>query len=70
MIKNIKIIPLWAWAILLGGGIVLGIWWSGHGDTGCCDCVCGAKCCSADACPITDCDCMCNTGGQCSTCKK
>ena len=31
------------------------------GNSGCCDCACGADCCSSDKCPAADCNCACNT---------
>jgi hypothetical protein len=61
--KNLKLIPLWAWAVLLGAGIVLGVWLS-DGDNGCDGCGCDAGCCDAGccdsgACAVEDCACAC-----------
>ena len=43
--------------LALASMLVIGCNW---GNSGCCDCACGADCCSSDKCPVADCDCKCN----------
>ena len=58
--KNLKLIPIWAWAVLLGGAIVLGVWWDGSNDNvGCDGCACDAGCCDSGVCAVEDCACAC-----------
>ncbi len=57
--KDLRLIPIWAWAVLLGGAIVLGVWWSGDNNVGCDGCACDAGCCDSGACAVEDCACAC-----------
>ena len=56
--NQLKLIPLWAWAVLLGAGIVLGVWLGGN-DVGCDGCECDAGCCDSGVCAVEDCSCSC-----------
>ena len=57
IMKNLKLIPLWGWAILLGGGIALGLWLGGNEK--CSGCDCDAGCCDSGVCVVEDCGCGC-----------
>ena len=58
IMKDLKLIPLWAWAVLLAVGITLGVWWGGNSNT-CSGCACDAGCCDSGICAVEDCACAC-----------
>jgi hypothetical protein len=57
--KNLKLIPMWAWGALLALGLVIGL--SLGGNNKCDGCGCEAGCCDMDdtVCAADGCACVC-----------
>ena len=57
--KNLKLIPLWAWLTLAAVGLTIGLWMGGIGNNTCGGCSCDAGCCDSGVCDVDDCACVC-----------
>jgi hypothetical protein len=57
--KNLKLIPIWAWVSLAVVVVGLALWNNGSDNGKCGGRDCAAGCCDSGACAVADCSCSC-----------